>query len=144
MRAIRSLWSRVTEPRHVTIAYLIAYLAVCVLAVWALTEPPLSLLGELGPIITAGIAVLLLAGGVLASAATVPGWWALERIGIALMVLSLCSYIVALIYMHATEPGSRALQIAGLSVGVLLSAARAVSIWGRDWAPRGGRIHDSA
>lgn len=140
MRALRRAWAAVSEPRHVTAIYFVGYLIIAALALWALTEPPMSVLGELGPLITASIAILVLVGAVIAACAALPGWWALERIGLGFVSLGLFGYIVTVVWMHVSSEGSRAMQLAGLSVGVVFVAARVAQVWGRDWAPRGARV----
>lgn len=141
MRALASrLWARLYEPKRIPVVFFTGYVLIAALAFWALTEPPLSVLGDIGPIVTAGIAILLLVGAVLAAYSAPSGWYALERIGVGFMSLAIAGYIVAIAYAHFTSEGSRAMQLAGLTVGLVMLSGRVVVTWGHDWAPREARI----
>jgi hypothetical protein len=133
-------WARIREPKHVTVACFVGYVAIAAMALWALTEPPLTLLGEIGPVVTTGIGAMILIGAVLAAAATLPGDYSLERVGLGFIAIGLGGYMIALIFMHATSTGSRALQLAGFTIGFVMLMIRAVSNWDKEWAPRGARI----
>jgi hypothetical protein len=122
------------------VVFFTGYVLIAALAFWALTEPPLSVLGDIGPIVTAGIAILLLLGAALAAYSAPSGWYALERVGIGFMSLGVGGYVVATAYAHFTSEGSRAMQLAGLTVGLVMLISRAVVTWGHDWAPREARI----
>jgi len=79
-------------------------------------------------------------GAVLAAYSAPSGWYALERIGVGFMSLAIAGYIVAIAYAHFTSEGSRAMQLAGLTVGLVMLSGRVVVTWGHDWAPREARI----
>lgn len=141
MRALAArLWAKLYEPKRVPIVFFIGYVLIAGMAFWALTEPPISVLGDIGPIVTAGIAILLLVGAILAAYSAPSGWYALERIGGGFMSLAIAGYIVATTYAHFTSEGSRAMQLTGLSVGLIMLIGRTVVTWGHDWAPREARL----
>lgn len=141
MRTLVSrLWARLYEPKRIPVVFFAGYVLIAALAFWALTEPPLSVLGDIGPTITAGIAILLLVGALLSAYSAPSGWWALERIGLGFVGLAIAGYLIAVAYAHLTSEGSRAMQIAGLTVALVMLAGRVASIWGQDWAPREARL----
>ncbi|WEK60495.1 MAG: hypothetical protein P0Y60_14435 [Candidatus Microbacterium colombiense] len=140
MIAFLKVWRGVAEPKVVTLISFFVYVGAAAGSIWTFTEPSLTLLGELGPIITRVLAVLIFLGALMASAAALPGYWALERVGVAFMILGLAGYFGVVIYMHATSEGSRAQQLTGLFVGIGLLAAQLARIWSKDWAPSKARI----
>jgi len=133
-------WRHIAEPKVVTLIAFVVYVGAASGSIWTFSEPSLTLLGELGPIITRTLAVLIFLGALMAAAAALPGYWALERIGVAFMLLGLTGYFGVVVYMHATSEGSRAQQLTGLFIGVGLLAAQLARIWGQDWAPSKARI----
>lgn len=141
MRAMLArLWGRLYEPKRIPIVFFTGYVLIAALALWALTEPPLSVLGDIGPVVTAGIAILTLIGATLSAYSAPSGWYALERIGVGFIGLGIAGYIVATTFAHFTSEGSRAMQLAGLTVGLVMLVGRVVVTWGHDWAPREARL----
>lgn len=109
---LQRAWSRVTEPRHLKVAYALFYAVAILLGVIALTAPPQSISGELGPVLTIGWGILAMVGGVVCLGTVFTGWWFLERLGIVLIWLALGVYLLVVVLLQLTSSeGSRGAQI---------------------------------
>lgn len=119
---MRALWERITEPRHMKVAYAVIYVATILIGLVTLVMPPQTIRGEVGPIITIVWASLFIVGGMAGLVTVFPGWWWAERLlGLGPVLLGLGIYLVVVIVLHAQAVetgGSRATQI-----GIILLAA---------------------
>ena len=112
MRTVQRLWARVTEPRHLKVAYAIFYTAAILLGLLALVAPPQSISGELGPILTVAWGVLAIIGGTGGLGTVFSGWWFLERLSIVLIWCALGVYLTVVIALQVTsDSGSRGAQM---------------------------------
>ncbi|MCE0510837.1 hypothetical protein LVJ59_17450 [Microbacterium sp. KKR3/1] len=122
MRALKRAWGKVAKPRHVKVIYLVIYALSALIGVVTLVNPPQTIAGEVGPLLTTVWAGLFIVGGVVGTVTVLPGWWWAERLlGIAPILIGLAIYLSVVIVLHwqALETGgSRATQ-----VGIILLAA---------------------
>lgn len=139
---IRSLWERITEPRHMKVAYAVIYLATIVVGFVTLAMPPQTIKGEVGPIITVIWAGLFVVGGTAGLLTVFPGWWWVERLlGLAPILLGLGIYLVVVIILHAQaleSGGSRATQIGIITLAASPFLLRFLVIREYSYEPRRG------
>lgn len=122
MRALRSVWGRITEPRHMKLAYLGIYLLTAVIGVVAVLSPPQPVAGEVGPVITVIWACLFILGGVVGTVAVLPGWWWMERLlAIAPISLGLVIYMAVVVVLHLQNTAAGASRL--VQVGIILLAS---------------------
>lgn len=127
MRAIKAAWQRITEPRHMKVAYLAIYLLTVGVGGVTLVTPPQTVAGEVGPVITIIWAALFIVGGVVGAIAVLPGWWWAERLlAIGPVMLGLAIYLVVVVILHiqGADTGSSRLT----QVGIILLASAPFSI----------------
>lgn len=122
MRALKRAWETIAEPRHVKIIYLGIYLLSVGIGWVTLTNPPQTIAGEVGPVITTIWASLFILGGIVGAFTVLPGWWWAERLlSIGPILIGLVIYLAVVVVLHAQSietGGSRATQI-----GIILLAA---------------------
>lgn len=119
LRAIRSLWARVTEPRHMKLIYLGVYLITLIGGVAALTAPPSTIAWEAGPVLLTVWGWLFVIAGIAGMITVLPGWWWAERLlAIAPASLALAVYVI----LDAASPGwvSASIVVAVLAAVVFL------------------------
>ena len=127
MGALRRLWARVTEPRHMKIAYLAIYMITVLVGIVTLLSPPQSIAGEVGPVITTIWAALFIAGGVVGMVTVLPGWWWAERLlAIGPIMIGLGIYLTVVAILHAQGAGTGASRLT--QVGIILLASAPFSI----------------
>ncbi|MEO6116023.1 MAG: hypothetical protein ABIP33_06525 [Pseudolysinimonas sp.] len=76
------LFSKIAEPKVARIIQFVIYVCLFICGLYVLMHPPVSFLFVLGEGLVAVFGSFLVAGGILAAIAVLPGRWALERIGI--------------------------------------------------------------
>lgn len=122
MRAIRHAWDAIAHPRHVKVIYLVIYLVAAGIGAVTLVNPPQTISGEVGPLITVIWAALFILGGLVGSVTVLPGWWWAERLlGIGPVLLGLAIYLTVVGVLHAQSiesGGSRLTQF-----GIILLAS---------------------
>lgn len=120
--ALRRAWDRVTRPRHVKVIYLVIYVVSGGIGVVTLLNPPQTISGEVGPVLSTVWACLFILGGAVGAVTVLPGWWWAERLlGIAPIMIGLAIYLSVATVLHwqaLDTGGSRATQI-----GIILLAA---------------------
>lgn len=125
MTALRTLWSKVQEPKVVTVLHWIAYLVALAVGISALVDPPSSVAGELGPLLTAIWAWFFILGGVLGAFATLPGIWWLERGAVIACLTGLAVWVMVTVVLEFTIPdGNRWPQAGALTMLALALAVR--------------------
>ncbi|ALX66835.1 hypothetical protein [Microbacterium sp. XT11] len=127
MRALRAAWERITEPRHMKVAYLAIYMLTVVIGVVTLISPPQSIAGEAGPLITTVWAMLFIVGGAIGAITVLPGWWWAERllaIGPVMLGLAIYLTVVTILHLQSTDAGSSRLT----QVGIILLASAPFTI----------------
>ncbi len=134
--AVRALWDRITEPRHLKVLYAVIYAIAAATGGIALVWPPQSVEGALGDVLAAVWAILLLAGGVLGLVTVLPGWWALERLGIALVLCGIGIFAVVLAGARTNEPGAWAALLGFTVLSACTFVLRLISIRWYTFEPR--------
>lgn len=120
---LRGLWQRITEPRHLKVAYLVIYLLTALIGVVTMISPPQSIAGEIGPVITTVWAGLFIVGGVAGAVTVLPGWWWAERLlAIAPIMLGLVIYLAVVTVLHAQSAEIGASRLTQIGIIVLASA----------------------
>lgn len=140
MRALRAAWERITEPRHMKIAYLVVYLLTVGVGVVTLITPPQTVAGEVGPVITIIWAGLFILGGAVGTISVLPGWWWAERLlAIGPVMLGLAIYLVVVIILHVQGADTGSSRLTQVGIIVLASAPftiRALVIREYSYEPR--------
>ena len=138
----RRLWLMLHEPRVVTAAMGVAWLILIGIGYAALATPPVSIAHEIGPLLTAIWGSLLLGGGVLGLIGCLPGWWWVERAGVLAAGTGAAIYLVVILSLHASTPGSRLVQAGFVALTLVGLAVRWLRIRGAQLDPmRGPRDH---
>lgn len=138
MRALRRAWEKITEPRHLKLFYFGVYL----LAVWVgmvtLLNPPASIEGALGTVITAFWASLIVVGGAGAIVTVLPGWWWAERLSVWLILTGIAIYEGVVLSLHFSGPegASRLTQAGFVAFAALLFILRLILTRKWDFEPR--------
>ena len=85
---------------------------------------------------------LLLGGGVLGLIGCLPGWWWVERAGVLAAGTGAAIYLVVILSLHASTPGSRLVQAGFVALTLVWLAVRWLRIRGAQLDPmRGPRDH---
>lgn len=124
---LNTLWSRVSEPRIVSMLRWVMYMALLLGGITAIVDPPRSLTGEIGTYAMVSLATLLAFGGLIGAVAVLPGAWWLERIALLAIILALLIYGGVIIGLQFTQPGNRLLQLSmvlGLTMSQFVRWAR--------------------
>lgn len=138
MRALQRAWGRITEPRVLKVFYLGVY----VLAIWVgmvtLINPPTSIEGTLGAVITSFWAGLIVLGGAGAAINVLPGWWWAERLSVWLILTGIAIYEGVILHLHFDGPegASRLTQAGFVAFAALLFILRLILTRKWDFEPR--------
>lgn len=136
------LWHALTSPPRMRPAYLAVYLVTVATGLATLMEPPRTIEGELGPVLTGIWAAAFIGGGLIGTCTVLTPWWWLERIGIAVSLIGgLGTYVYVTAALHLAAPPGEA-QTTELGVAVLAAAAfvvRWISIRAYSYDPRAPR-----
>lgn len=132
---LRSWWLTVPEPRDLSIAWGLAYVALASAGVGAVLSPPQVVVDSYTWPTLAAVGWLLMVGAVVAM---VGGWrdhWRLERIGLVAMLGATLLYAVMILTLQ--ESG-----VSGVMLGYALFASiamviRYLMIWRFTYRPRG-------
>lgn len=138
MHALQNVWERVSEPRLMSAIYFGIYVGWLLTGFATLLDPPNTISGELGPVLTIAWALLFILGAGVGLATVLGGWWKWERWAcrISLAGVGIYSFVVA--SLHFTSPGSRLTQLGVVYFGgAAVFVVRMVMIRGRSYAPRG-------
>lgn len=133
------VWLRIKEPRFLRVLFLLGYLVTLGTGIATLTNPPTTIEGQLGPVLSVSWALFWIAGGIVASLTVLQGWWEAERYGVYASLVGVAIYAAVVIALHLQSPGSRLTQLGVLIVAALFFALRLVLIRGHDFEPRPGR-----
>ncbi|WP_156532908.1 hypothetical protein [Cellulosimicrobium sp. I38E] len=145
MSVLQGLWGKVQEPKVVTFLHWIAYMVALGVGLSALVDPPSSVAGELGPVLTTIWAGFIILGGVLGVFATLPGVWWLERAAVIACITGLAVWVMVVVTLELTIPdGNRWPQAGALTMLALLLAVRWFRIrrYAYDPEPPVSRRHD--
>lgn len=133
---IRSLWERITEPRHLSVIYGAVYTIAFLTGLATIAVPPQSIAGELGPVLSVLWACMFIIGGALGIVTVLPGWWKWERWACAFVLAGIAIYGGVVLTLHFTSTGSRLTQLGVLLIASLVFVIRIALIWGRTYGPR--------
>lgn len=128
----RSLWDRVTEPRHMKLIYLGVYALTLIGGVAALTAPPPTIVWEAGPALLAVWGWLFIVAGIAGMITVLPGWWWVERLlAIAPASIALAVYVI----LDAGSPGWAPASIVVAVLAGIVFLIRFVTIRGFSYEP---------
>lgn len=133
---LRRLWERVTEPRHMSLIYGGIYTIATLTGIVTLMVPPMTIAGELGPVLTVLWAGLFILGGTLGMLTVLQGLWAWERWGAGLVIAGIGIYGLVIATLHFTAEGSRLTQLGVLALAAAVFVVRWAMIRGRTYGPR--------
>lgn len=134
---VRVFWDSIREPRHIKVTYWVLYLVELLGGIGLLADPPQTIAGELGPLLTITWAVGFVIGGSVGLCTVLGGWWKVEKLGLWCALGSIGIYAGVVGYLHFTSSGSRVMQLTIIAFGVGLFLVRFLMIRGRDFEPRG-------
>lgn len=103
---LRRLWSRVREPRVLSLLSWTAHIALGVTGAATLAVLPGVMDGVAGPIAASITSGLLILGGLLGAIGALPGWQFTERLGLMSSMMGLLLYGLVLIYIKVAIPGA--------------------------------------
>lgn len=134
----RRLWHLLHEPRIVTAAQGVVWLAWLATGLAALIAPPMTIAHEIGPSLTILWSGLLLLGGILGLAGCLPGWWWVERAGILSATSGALVYLTVVLSLHASATGSRLVQAGFILLAIGSLGVRWLRIRGAQSDPMRG------
>jgi thiol:disulfide interchange protein len=123
---LHKLWLRIQEPRALSVIYFFAYLAVFILGLLMVTDPPRAVEGNLGKTLVALWAGMLVIGGGIGLGTSLQGAWFLERAGTLLCMFAMAIYGVAIAGLPVTQQSLRAATLCFVIFSILAFAARLV------------------
>jgi hypothetical protein len=135
-RRLRHLWDQVTEPRHLKATYFVLYGVALLTGIATLTRPPQSIEGAIGSQTTAIWASFVIMGAFGGLLTVFPGWWFAERLSIVMLWLGAGIYLGVVIYLHASQNGSRLTQMGFIILGAGLFFVRWLLIRKYTFEPR--------
>lgn len=136
IRAARRAWHRIAEPRVLRVVFLLGYVVTLCTGVATLTNPPTTIEGALGPILSVSWAVFWIVGGSVGALTVLPGYWQLERAAVGACLFGIGIYAVVVATLHFQSSGSRLTQLGVLVVALLFYIVRLLLIRGHDFEPR--------
>lgn len=128
-RLIRRFWSRVQEPRSVSIVQTGIYLCVMVGGILTHIQPPQTVSEIMGQSVVLGWGIIMAVGGAASAVACILGWRWLERLGIILLFIPWGMYVATVIEAHLYSTGFRWKQLTWLAVAGLSLVVRFLRIW---------------
>lgn len=132
----RRIWLLIREPRVITALTGLMWLIVTGIGVAALASPPLTIAHKIGPWLTIYWGSALLLGGVLGLVGCLPGWWWVERSGIAATATGISIYLAVLIMLMAQAgTGSLLVQTGFVLLALLALVVRWMRIRGAQIDP---------
>ena len=141
MGVVQRIWVRVTEPRHLKLFYLAAYIVTFFTGLVTFVNPPNSIESQLGVFLSLFWALLLTIGGLGGAVCVLPGWWWAERLSVWLAIAGTAIYggIVLSIQIQAGPGSSRWTQIGFilLATGLLILRLLLTRKWDYEPRPRG-------
>jgi hypothetical protein len=122
------LWLRVQEPRALSAIYFFAYVAMTIVGIAVIVDPPRSVQGSIGHFLMIVWASLLLAGGAIGACSVLQGAWWLERAGAIACGFAMLIYGVAVAGLPTTQISLRIATLAFIVFAALAFAARLVKV----------------
>lgn len=137
MNLLRTLWGKVREPRSVSVAHFIIYVAGAAAGVYATIVPPTSIEGEIGTLAMSALSLLLTFGCAIGAIAALPGIYWLERTAVTSIALAMALYLAIVVTLHAQNPdGNRLLQAWPIFAVLVMQWNRWVRIRRRPYRPQ--------
>lgn len=121
------VWLRIQEPRALSVIYFFAYLAVFVLGLAVVADPPRAVQGTLGHVLVLCWAWMLLVGGAIGAATSLQGAWLFERGGAILCMAAMAIYGVAMASLPVSQQSLRTATLCFVIFSILAFAARLVN-----------------
>lgn len=135
-RRARRLWLAIKEPRVLRLVFLVGYVVTLATGVAALLDPPRTVEGVLGPILSASWALFFVLGGAVGAATVLPGWWQVERYAVAAAMFGIGIFALVILLRPVVPGGGRGAQFWMLAVALLFYVLRLLLIRGHDFEPR--------
>lgn len=132
-----ALWRSIAEPRHLKIAFLVAYIITLYMGTVTFLFPPASIAGALGDPLVGWMAFFLILSGLIGIVTVLPGWWASERLGIYSAFVGLTIYGGVALALQIVEGGSRLTQLGVIGLALVLFIVRLLLIRKHDFEPKG-------
>lgn len=126
---VRRAWAGLQEPRHITVAMIVAYLLCIAAGAATLHESTLRLIGVWGPRIETTWAWMLILGGTMGAMSVPRGIWGVERSGLWLTIGACLIYAMTTAYI-AASPGNQWLQAVFALMGATFFYTRLIRIRG--------------
>jgi hypothetical protein len=123
---LRKLWLRIQEPRALSVIYFFAYIAVTVLGIAVIADPPRTVQHSIGQVLVSYWAGLLVLGGGIGTFTVLQGIWWLERAGAIACGFAMAIYGAAVAGMPITQTSTRVATICFVIFAILAFAARLV------------------
>lgn len=117
--------------------FFVGYVVTLCTGIVTLTNPPATIEGQLGPILSASWSLFWIVGGAAGALTILPGWWEVERHAVSSSLIGIGIYGVVLLLLHLNSTtGSRLTQLGILAIAVLFFLLRLALIRGHDFEPR--------
>ncbi|OAZ40959.1 hypothetical protein A9Z40_03185 [Microbacterium arborescens] len=118
------------------VVFLLGYLVTLGTGIATLTNPPTTIEGALGPILSVSWSIFWIVGGAVGAVTVLPGYWQAERAAVAAAMFGIGIYAVVVLTLHFQSSGSRLTQLGVLIVALLFYVVRLLLIRGHDFEPR--------
>lgn len=119
-----TVWLRIQEPRIISVLQFGVYLAALGAGVSAFLDPPRSIEGAMGPVLTLLWTAMLLGGGLLGAIGVLPGIWWIERPAVILCFGAALIYGLTIFGLNSSQPGNRLVQVLMVAIVALYFASR--------------------
>ena len=123
-----ALWLRLQEPRAITLVQTLIYLVLAWGGTTAVMQPPSSIEGQFGSVLTSIWAWCAIVGGLVGALACPFGKWMIEKPAIILCILASTLYAVFTLMLHVQGSGNRLPQLAMQVTALLYFASRYIRI----------------
>lgn len=120
------VWLRVQEPRALSVIYFFVYLAVAVMGLAVVVDPPRAIHASIGLLLLNAWAGLLIMGGGIGIATVLQGAWWLERAGAIACMFAMAIYGVAVLGVPVNQGSQRVATICFVIFAILAFAVRLV------------------
>lgn len=125
---LMKLWLKVQEPRALSAIYFFAYLAIGILGLAVVIDPPRTVQSSIGHVLLIGWGAMLLVGGGLGATSVLPGIWWMERAASILCMTAIAIYGAAVCFVPVTQVSTRIASVCFIIFALLAFAARLVKI----------------
>lgn len=120
------LWLRVQEPRALSVIYFFVYLAVAVMGLAVLIDPPRAIHNSIGTTLLSAWCGLLILGGGIGVFTVLQGAWWLERAGAIACMTAMAIYGAAILGVPVTQGSQRVATVCFVVFAILAFAVRLV------------------